>query len=199
MTIKELERQLNIRTAEDMEKEFQRISKNYKKDMYKSMKANLKLFLEYKKSPLKEKLIAANYFILFRQARKTYKKNKSKELYPAWDYLANEEVIAVELFHELNKAKNVKAIKKVTDVMKMESEVLKRKTEEMKQDKWNYETDDEMRQRLASYAKKKFIEDNINYRKEEAEGRIRIAESEEKVKEAKKALDEAIDECSKRR
>lgn len=193
MTIKELERQLNIRTAEDMEKEFQRINKRNKKSIYKSMKAELQMFLEYKKAPLKDKLIAANYFLLFRQARKTYKKNKSKEQYPAWDYLANEEVIAAKLFYEVNQAKNQKAIKKVTNVMKMESEVLKRKTAEMKQDKWNYETDDEMRQRLADYAKKEYIEDHISYRKREEEYKIREKELAKKVEESKAALDAEID------
>ena len=44
MTKKELERKLNIRTAEDMEKEFQRLDKKHKKSMRKSIKANLELF-----------------------------------------------------------------------------------------------------------------------------------------------------------
>lgn len=198
MTIKELERKLNIRTVEDMEKEFQRLEKNYKKDIYRSIKAELKLFLEYKKATLKDKLIAANYFIVFRQARKAYKKNKSKELYPAWDYLANEEYIAVELFREVNKAQNNRSIKKVTDVMKLETEKLKEKTEKIKNNNWDYESEDEMRERLAAYAKKKFIESNINYRKQEDETRIRLAESQEKVKEAAEALEKEIEKCHKK-
>ena len=200
MTKKELERKLNIRTAEDMEKEFQRLDKKHKKSMRKSIKANLELLLEHKKNiSLKDKLIASNYYIAYRQARKTHKNNKDKELYPAWDYIATEEFIAERLLHTANKAKDKKEIKKIFDRMKIETEILRSKTNLMKHDNWIYEREDDLRERLADYTDTESIEANIEYRKLEDEGRIKIAESEEKVKEAKKALDEAIDECCKRR
>lgn len=203
MTIKELERKLNIRTAEDMEKEFQRLDKKHKKSMRKSIKANLELLLEHKKNiSLKDKLIASNYYIAYRQARKTHKNNKDKELYPAWDYIATEEFIAERLFHTANKVKDKKEIKKIFDRMKIETEILRSKTNLMKHDNWIYEREDDLRERLADYTDAESIEANIKYRKLEDEHKIKKVELDQRVKEAQDKLYKEIDKCyeeSKRR
>lgn len=196
MTKKELERKLNIRTIKDMDKEFQRLNKKHQKSIRKSIKANLELLLEHKKNiSLKDKLIASNYYIAYKQARKTHKNNKSKELYPVWDYIATEEFIAEKLFYEINKVKDKKDIKNITDKMKIETEILRSKTNLMKYDNWDYERENELRERLADYTDEEFIETNIEYRKQEDESRVRIAESEREEKAAKKALYEEIDKC----
>ena len=200
MTIKELERKLNIRTAEDMDKEFKRLNKKHRKSMRKSIKANLTLLLEHKKNiSLKDKLIASKYYIVYKQARKTHKKNEDKELYPAWDYIATEEFIAESLFYAANKAKDKKEIKSILDKMKIETEILESKTNLMKYDNWVYERENDLRERLADYVDEEYIEANIKYRKSEDEGRIRISESEKKVKETKEALEKEIEKCYKKK
>lgn len=196
MTKKELERKLNIRTEEDLEKEFQRLNKKHQKSIRKSIKANLELLLEHKKNiSLKEKLIASNYYIAYKQARKTHKKNKDKELYPAWDYIATEEFIAESLFQAANKEKDKKEIKKVFDKMKIETEILRSKNNLMNYDNWDYERENELRERLADYTDEDYIETNIEYRKQEDENRVKLVEANKRVDEAKKTLYEEIDKC----
>ena len=154
---------------------------------YGNTAENLRAFLTYGITPstVKDKLIVMNYLILTNKAHKIAKKNIDTNFF-VWDYLSTEEWIAYRLSSSIRECRTKKETKKVTAIMKTESEIIKRKLKEIKEGTATYEEENKFRERLADYESEEFIDKIL-------EGREKIQEADRKVMGAKEELDKVLD------
>ena len=168
---------------------------------YNTTMENLRAFLTYGITPstLKDKLIVMNYTLLNNKAHKLAKKSMETDFF-IYDYLSTEEWIAYRLSNSIRQCRTKKETKKVTNIMKTESEIIKRKLKEIKDGTATYEEEDKFRERLANYASEEFINDMLECRRglEEANRKV-IGAREELEKELEKCYESNIIDINTRK
>ena len=137
--------------------------------MYNNTISDMKMFIEFPHLliPLKDRLIIYNYMILLGKAHKIEKKHRKVMENPCVaEYLSTEAIIAQLLGMDLLKIHHKQELRSITNIMRFESEILKRKIKEIKIGDFLYESSEELKERLINYMDEESINRKIEMRNE---------------------------------
>ncbi len=136
--------------------------------VYNTTISDLKMFLEFphRSIPLKDKLIIYKYMIMLGKAHKIEKQHRKVMENPCVaEYLSTESIIGSILASDIRNTRYKIEIRSFTNRMRLECEILKRKTKEIQTGDFLYESSEELRERLYDYMDEDSIEKKIEMRK----------------------------------